>query len=846
MITTSILASNAARFLPCFVAIIVAASLWPADPALADAHAADTEQTCNQDAIVPDRQRLHTMTEKEFVDAAAIEFNRCHRYVSPTEGIPSTFRPNLNFPSVAPTPGKDDQPWKEFHPIDQPELYLDALLSYVMKECGADHIDWNGTKCGWFHAPWMHELREPMRGVTRERSSRLGELHPSQTARTQNWAVGMYNDVGGYAFHQIWGENPAFPKTNDFAFADGTVAVKLLFSTATPEQAPYLRFAKTWDIHNGEEIVTARLIQLDILVKDNRLKDNTYVGAQSSVSNADGDSAEAEAERLKIIEINQDLTGWAMGSYLYNGAIETAPRCDHLHEDDKTLVEPCEQARWRERLVPIGLQWGNDPGMFDPEINQEKVVQHWLNDQVTTMFAAGRAMSGHPAYLGFEGRMNGPVDNYRSTCLACHARAVDFGRYEEDRLKYVPFVPPDMGKTGEDRNAQLLRFFRNLNSDDPLALNDESDQPFVTGTQSLDYSLQAADGLNLFRKWVESVPLPVGVKRKTYNFEPDYGPYDEVPGDLNLVAWNIANLHHETDVALRNGSARRLEMDYANLRKVADELKGHVYALQEIGSPAALARVLDPSEYHFVMSSRYEPGDEFHPPSERDIYTAFAFYKAVFPEPPKVSTLDALSLPHLAYDRRRDAADSRPTRAGLVVEFHHNGHDIALLNVHLKSSCNRDDLADINEDHAGENNQMPHIPYACRTMTAQLEIIENWVEMQMGLGKKVMVMGDFNRQLNVTGDAFWNDLNDGRPRDLVKGPPNVNELCWDRHPAYKHHYVDFILADSALLSAEEAEGISRPGYQSYLNEDVMKAYLKKQDANRLSDHCPVVLQLRGN
>jgi len=425
MINTTVLASIAARLLPSLMASIVAANLWPAGPALADAHAADTEQTCDQNAIVPDRERLHTMTEEEFVETATIEFNRCHRYVSPTEGVPSTFRPNVNFPSVAPTPTAEDQPWKRFHPIDQPEDYLIALFDYVMKECGADHIDWDGIKCGWFHAPWMHQLREPMRGVTRERSSRLGELHPSQTVRTQNWAVGMYNDVGGFAFHQIWGEDPAFPKTRNFAFADGTVAVKLLFSTATPEQAPYLRFAKTWDIHDGEEIVTARLIQLDILVKDNRLQDNTYAGEEPSAPSADGDTAENEAERKKIIAINQDLTGWAMGSYLYNGAIETAPRCDHLHENDKSLVEPCEQARWRERLVPIGLQWGNDPGMFAPEVDQERLVQHWLNEDVTTMFAAGRAMSGHPTYLGFEGRMNGPVDNYRSTCLACHARAVD-------------------------------------------------------------------------------------------------------------------------------------------------------------------------------------------------------------------------------------------------------------------------------------------------------------------------------------------------------------------------------------------------------------------------------------
>ena len=91
----------------------------------------------------------------------------------------------------------------------------------------------------------MHDLREPMRGLTRERSSRLGELHPSQTTRAGNWAVSLYNDIGGYGFHRIWGDKKAFPKTKDFAFDEGTMAVKLLFSLATPEEVPYLRYAKT-------------------------------------------------------------------------------------------------------------------------------------------------------------------------------------------------------------------------------------------------------------------------------------------------------------------------------------------------------------------------------------------------------------------------------------------------------------------------------------------------------------------------------------------------------------------------------------------------------------------------
>ena len=98
MIFTFVLTTKASRLLPYLVAIIVAASLWGAGPAQADTHAAGAARTCDQNAIPKDRERLHTMTEKEFVEAAAIEFNRCHRFVFPYEGVPSTFRPNVNFP----------------------------------------------------------------------------------------------------------------------------------------------------------------------------------------------------------------------------------------------------------------------------------------------------------------------------------------------------------------------------------------------------------------------------------------------------------------------------------------------------------------------------------------------------------------------------------------------------------------------------------------------------------------------------------------------------------------------------------------------------------------------------
>jgi len=285
---------------------------------------------------------------------------------------------------------------------------------------------------------------------------------------------------------------------------------------------------------------------------------------------------------------------------------------------------------------------------------------------------------------------------------------------------------------------------------------------------------------------------------------------------------------------------------------VGEALDAHVFALQEIGSPAALARVLPTDKYHFILSNRYAPGNQYRSTQVRDIYTAFAFKKEAFPEPPKVTTLDALSLPHLAYRGPDDVAESRPTRAGLVVEFHYNEHEIALLNVHIKSSCQSDNLQDITENFAGPKGEQGHRPYACRTQIAQLEIIENWVEMQIGLGKTIIIMGDFNRRLNDLNvspapieDEFWRDLNDGQPRNLVKGPLGLNKTCWDGHSAFKPNHVDFIVADSKLLGEKDAVEIQKVDYSMYLDDEAMAGYPTKKDADRLSDHCPVVLNLKA-
>ena len=786
---------------------------------------------CDQTAPAKVPASRYEMTPTEFEEAAAIEFNRCHRTIPPLEPTASLFRPNVSFPSEKPE--STGFPWLQIDPFTDSESYLRSVLNYALDACGPDHIDWDGNLCGWYHAPWMHELREPLRGLTRERSSRLGELHPSQTIRSSNWAVSMYNDVGGHAFHTIWGDKKAYPKTDDFSFAEGTVAVKLLFSLASPEQVPYLRYAKTWPIHDGEKVVPARLIQVDVFAKDDRMEDGRYnTPCLTNVSCEADDPIQTDDPRN--VGSNSDLTGWIMGSYLYNGSIETAPRCDQIADDTET----CEQGRWRERLVPIGLQWGNDPQMYDSDTPRSgetrlKPVQNWLNNDITTMFATGRTMSGHPPYLGRDGRMNGPVDNHRSTCLACHGRAVDFGRYEEDALRIVPFVAPDNAS-----NEVLRSYFRNL----------DTAEPFLPGTRSLDYSLQAAVGIHKYRKWVAGLPLKRTFREeKTRDFTPSYVGSGGANRDIKIATWNIANLHHQTGASLRSDSVKRSESDFANIRKVIADLNADIIGLQEIGSITALRRVFDPVKYHLIMSDRYTPGDEFKPASERDIFTAFAVSKDAFPQRPKVTTLDGFSIQHAEYNDDTDLVEARPTRSAMGIEFILGKKNVSILNVHLKSGCAWPVLDPVND------NWPAYRRFDCRTLTAQRALLENWIEVQQALGNQFVVLGDFNRQLNAKKlsdgnkilDDFWTQLNDGAPDGLklTKGPKGIiDKVCWKGNPEAEGNHIDFIVAADSLISEAQSAGIFKLEWP-YNDEEEYPQY-KNDGRLRLSDHCPVQFTLR--
>jgi hypothetical protein len=85
-------------------------------------------------------------------------------------------------------------------------------------------------------------------------------------------------------------------------------------------------------------------------------------------------------------------------------------------------------------------------------------------------------------HLGYNGRLNGPVDNPRSSCLSCHSTAQIPSDLSQPTTSGIPPANASL--------ATLRRYFRNI----------KSGTPFTPGQLSLDYSLQLQNGIaNLAR-----------------------------------------------------------------------------------------------------------------------------------------------------------------------------------------------------------------------------------------------------------------------------------------------------------------------------------------------------------
>ncbi|MVT71329.1 hypothetical protein GPL21_40795 [Bradyrhizobium pachyrhizi] len=268
-----------------------------------------------------------------------------------------------NYPT---TPPQDSYPWLkiDFSDVDR---YLYALRDYSFE--GMIESDFRPERNSvrpWFHMPLMTygpPRREPIRGLTEERSVTGPELGVKPNVTIRNFAIGFYNAPGATTIGTVWAS--ANPNLAAARFAEGTASFKILFSNAKPEDftdssADPMTGAPEFTILTDKGLQTLRLLQMDVAAVDSRAP-----------------------------------TGWVFGTFAF----------------DKTATDAVS---WK-RLRPVGMSWGNDENYTPADrAAGKKLTESGLSSQIP-----GFALK----HLGWAGRPNGPVDNPASGCLSCHGTA---------------------------------------------------------------------------------------------------------------------------------------------------------------------------------------------------------------------------------------------------------------------------------------------------------------------------------------------------------------------------------------------------------------------------------------
>ncbi len=268
-----------------------------------------------------------------------------------------------------------------------------------------------------------------------------------------------------------------------------------------------------------------------------------------------------------------------------------------------------------------------------------------------------------------------------------------------------------------------------------------------------------------------AAPPPVGLKVATWNME-----------------WLTARPAGGPD--LPDDAAPKRDDDIRTLARYAARLDAAVVALQEVDTPALVARIFPPDRYQVLITAD---------PVVQKVALVVRRGIAVIRHP------DLVALDVAAPGRRR-------LRSGLDVTLTLDGRPLRLLAVHLKSGCWDGPLQGSTRD-------------ACVDLTRQLPVLQAWIGARRGEGVPFLVLGDFNRRLK-SGDALLAGLDAAAP--LAVATAGHASPCWGGE--------DFI---DQILAGGPARQWLRPSSLRVLVYRETDPALKE----RLSDHCPVSVRL---
>ena len=259
---------------------------------------------------------------------------------------------------------------------------------------------------------------------------------------------------------------------------------------------------------------------------------------------------------------------------------------------------------------------------------------------------------------------------------------------------------------------------------------------------------------------------------------------------ISVATWNIQYLSER-------GDRKRTPEDYTRLRRIAESLEADVIALQEVDDDF-VGKVFDPDTYHLELSGR-----------KSALKTGLAIRRGV------------------QYERKADvtALDVGGLRYGTCIELQVGPHRIDVLSIHLKSGC----FSHKEDERSAAENASQRLRTACRKLTEQAPILEDWIDKRLQAGRALLVLGDFNRRLTLENDRVWRQMADGEPGPITLATVHTKPRCWD---GYYREFIDHI-----LVGPQTAQWLS--SFQEVVFSEAATQEGRAVWEERLSDHCPL-------
>lgn len=237
---------------------------------------------------------------------------------------------------------------------------------------------------------------------------------------------------------------------------------------------------------------------------------------------------------------------------------------------------------------------------------------------------------------------------------------------------------------------------------------------------------------------------------------------------------------------------KRTEQDYKNMAMVIEQTDADILGIEEVENPAALQRVL-----------RYLPGYSFMLGSHGRAQNVGVLYK------PSVTVTGGLEYLPLATRGDRN-------RPGYVVECTKGDFSWTMMVVHLKSTSRADSTSELRLASFANRKE-------------QIQVLRTWFDSLTAVsGRKVIVTGDFN--------DFAQRVQNPTLTVLLEDPAAVlltKDLRSCRMPAW--FGIDHIVADTATAARCVPTSVQALP---------MDRLLSKEQADAVSDHCPVVARFR--